>query len=113
MYQDNIKKFHDERGYTIILVSHSMEEVAQYANRLIVIDSGKIAMDGSPRQLFVENSDKLKSLGLGVPQVTELMNAIRLRGYSVNCNVITVEVPQKACPNGEARCEASQRIPEE
>lgn len=92
----NIKKLHDEDGYTIILVSHSMEEVAQYANRLIVIDDGEIAMDGSPRETFGKQSEKLQKLGLGIPQVTELMNAICSRGFEVDRDVITVKEAKEA-----------------
>ena len=92
----NIKKMQDEDGYTIILVSHSMEEVAQYANRLIVIDDGKIAMDGSPRETFGKQSEKLQKLGLGIPQVTELMNAICSRGFEVDQDVITVKEAKEA-----------------
>jgi energy-coupling factor transport system ATP-binding protein len=84
-----IQALHDEHGYTIVLVSHSMEDVARFANRLVVMEDGRIVMDGPPRNVF-ERRDELVEIGLGVPQVTDLMAELARRGYGFPTDVITV-----------------------
>lgn len=85
-----IKKLHEELGITIILVSHSMEEVAKFADRLVVMHDGKIEMMGKPEEVF-KNRDRLKEIGLGVPVVTELFYRLEERGLILDKNVFTVE----------------------
>ncbi|MCR4717912.1 MAG: energy-coupling factor transporter ATPase [Lachnospiraceae bacterium] len=75
-----IKHIHDERGITVILVSHNMDDVAKYADRLIVMNDSKLEFNDTPRRVF-ENADKLKEMGLNVPSVSELMNKLNELGY--------------------------------
>jgi energy-coupling factor transport system ATP-binding protein len=85
-----IKALHEEYGMTIILVSHSMEDVAKLANRLIVMDKGKNIMSGKPREIFME-IETLEKIGLGVPQVTYLLRELKKKGYNIKEDIITVE----------------------
>lgn len=87
---DEIETLHRKFGYTIVLVSHSMEDVARLAKRLIVLHRGKVLADGPTRQVF-GMTELLKSVGLGVPQVTELMNELAGRKKQVRTDVLTVE----------------------
>lgn len=87
---DQVKALHDETGITVILVSHSMEDVAKYVERLIVMGDGSIQFDGTPKEVF-KNSKELVDMGLGVPQVTDLMNALRDKGFHIPETIITVE----------------------
>lgn len=85
-----ILNLYNKGGITIILVSHSMEDVARLVNRIVVMHDGKISMDGSPREVF-KHSDKLESLGLGIPQVTKFMKVYKGKGNSVSDDVLTIE----------------------
>jgi energy-coupling factor transport system ATP-binding protein len=85
-----IRQLHETHGYTIVLVSHSMEDVARFAERLIVMDGGAVVMEGSPREVF-RNREDLVRMGLGVPQVTGLMAELAARGLPYAEDVITVE----------------------
>ena len=85
-----IKNIHEKRKITVILVSHSMEDVAKIAERIIVMDKGKIFLDSNPREIF-RNEDKLLSVGLGIPQITSLMRALKKEGLDINEDSITVE----------------------
>ena len=87
---DEIGALHRKFGYTIVLVSHSMEDVARLAKRLIVLHRGKVLADGPAREVF-GMADLLKSVGLGVPQVTELMHELARRKKQVRTDVLTVE----------------------
>ncbi|HHV46295.1 MAG TPA: energy-coupling factor transporter ATPase [Tissierellia bacterium] len=85
-----LKKLYEEENITIILVSHSMEEIAMLVNRIIVMHKGKVAMDGKTREVFKEKK-KLEELGLGIPQITQFMREYRMKGNPVDDTVITVE----------------------
>lgn len=85
-----IKSIHENRKMTVILVSHSMEDVAKIAERIIVFDKGKVFLDGEPREIF-RNEDKLLGVGLGIPQITSLMRTLKKRGLDINEDAITVE----------------------
>ncbi len=85
-----IRQLHEAHGYTIVLVSHSMEDVARFAERLIVMDGGTVAMEGSAREVF-RRREELVDMGLGVPQVTALMAELAARGLPSAEDVITVE----------------------
>ncbi|HOA16164.1 MAG TPA: energy-coupling factor transporter ATPase [Bacillota bacterium] len=74
-----IDRMHDKGGFTVVLVSHSMEDVAKHAQRLIVMDAGKVVLEGSPRQVFSEEQ-RLLGMGLGVPQTVRMYNMLRNRG---------------------------------
>ncbi|HBK86382.1 MAG TPA: energy-coupling factor transporter ATPase, partial [Firmicutes bacterium] len=85
-----LKELHSKSGMTVILVSHSMEDIARVATRLIVLAGGQVIADGTPRAVFAQ-AKMLTEVGLGVPQVTELMLALRERGYNVPDVALTVE----------------------
>lgn len=85
-----VKKLHDERGITVIIVSHSMEDMARYVNRLVVMDKGTIAYDGTPAEVF-SHYRELEKLGLMAPQVTYVIEGLAKRGISLPHNAITVE----------------------
>lgn len=85
-----IKSIHEDRKITVILVSHSMEDVAKIAERIIVFDKGKVFLDGEPREIF-RNEDKLLGVGLGIPQITSLMRTLKNKGLDINEDAITVE----------------------
>lgn len=87
---DQIAKLHSENNITIILVSHSMEDVAKYANRLVVMNKGEIAYNDTPRNVF-RHYKELEQIGLAAPQVTYVMNELNKRGLSVNTSATTVE----------------------
>lgn len=85
-----IKSIHENRKITVILVSHSMEDMAKIAERIIVFDKGKVFLDGEPREIF-RNEDKLLGVGLGIPQITSLMRTLKKKGLDINEDAITVE----------------------
>lgn len=85
-----ISKLHKENGITVILVSHSMEDIAKYVERLIVMNKGSIMYDATPREIF-RNYKELEKVGLAAPQVTYIMNQLSENGYQVNCDVTTIE----------------------
>lgn len=87
---DQIQKLHKERGITVILVSHSMEDVAKYVDRIIVMDHGCMKFDGEPRKVF-EHYKELESIGLSAPQVTYVMQNLKAEGFDVDVHAITVE----------------------
>ena len=86
---DQIAKLHKE-GLTVILVSHSMEDVAKYADRIIAMNSGKIAFDGTPKEVF-RHYKELERMGLSAPQVTYVMQEMKDLGLPVDTDVSTVE----------------------
>lgn len=84
-----IKNLHKEYGMTIILVSHSMEDVAKLADRILVMDKGKAILDGVPSVVFKE-IELLESVGLAVPQVTYLIKELRERGLNISEDIFTI-----------------------
>lgn len=82
-------KLKKEKGITVVLITHYMEE-AENADRVIVMNDGEIIDDGTPSEIF-KNVEKLKSVGLDVPQTTELLYELSKNGFSVNTNVISIE----------------------
>ena len=87
---DQIQKLHKERGITVILVSHSMEDVAKYVDRIIVMDHGCMKFDGEPKKVF-EHYKELESIGLAAPQVTYVMQTLKEKGFDVDVHAITIE----------------------
>ena len=87
---DQIQKLHKERGITVILVSHSMEDVAKYVDRIIVMDHGCMKFDGEPKKVF-EHYKELESIGLSAPQVTYVMQKLKEKGFDVDVHAITIE----------------------
>lgn len=86
----NIKDIYEKEKITVILISHSMEDVAKIADRIIVMKDGQIHSDKKTKEAF-SNVDDLKSVGLNVPQITELMDTLRKKGYNFKKNILTVE----------------------
>lgn len=84
-----IQRLHKEYGMTIILVSHSMEDVAKIALKVVVMNHSKIVLQGAPKEIFKE-VETLEKIGLGVPQVTYLMQALRAKGFKVSDNAYTI-----------------------
>ena len=87
---NKIVELYKQNDMTIILVSHSMEDVAKVANRIIVMDSGTCILDGTPEKIFKE-IEILESVGLAVPQVTYLIRELRNKGYNISQDIFTVE----------------------
>ena len=87
---DQISKLHTERKMTIILVSHSMEDVARYAGRLIVMNHGQKVFDGTPREVFSQ-VEKLKELRLDVPQATLLAYELQKKGFPLRDGILSNE----------------------
>ena len=85
-----IRQLHDKYGMTIVLVSHSMEDVAKLAEKVIVMNKGKVVLTGTPKEVFKE-VDILEKIGLGVPQVTYLMKELIKKGFDVSDEVYTIE----------------------
>lgn len=83
-----LKQLHRESGITVVLVSHSMEDVADYASRIIVLDKGKVLYDDIPARVF-SHVEELESIGLAAPQVTYVMRALRRMGWDVSQDVTT------------------------
>lgn len=91
---EQINILHKEYNMTIILVSHSMEDVAKIATRVIVMNKGEVALDGTVSEVFKE-IDTLESIGLGVPQVTYLIRELRKRGFDISDDIFTIEEAKK------------------
>ncbi|MGI6021335.1 MAG: energy-coupling factor transporter ATPase [Lachnospiraceae bacterium] len=87
---DEAKRLQTEKNVTVILVSHSMEDVAKYASRVIVMSGGRVVTDGKPKEVF-SKSDELEKINLSAPQVTYVMKELLKRGFDVDINAITVE----------------------
>ena len=85
-----IKAIYDKKKITIILVSHSMEDVAKIAGRLIVMKDGEVLMDNTPREVF-KHEEELVNAGLGVPQITSFMRALKRKGINIKDDCITIE----------------------
>ena len=85
-----ISDLHRESGATIVMVSHSMDDVAALAERVIVMNHGKVAMDGVPREVFARG-EELRAIGLDVPQAVELAQKLREKGFDVPEGIYKIE----------------------
>lgn len=85
-----LQSLYERNNMTIILVSHSMEDIAKLVNRIIVMHKGKVAIVGTPREVF-KKADMLESMGLGVPQITYFMKAFKEKGHNIREDVLTVD----------------------
>lgn len=92
---NQIASTHQELNMTILLVSHSMEDVAEYVKRIIVMNQGSILLDGAPKEVFL-HQQKLEAAGLLVPQVTYLMQELKGRGIPVSVEVTTLKEAKEA-----------------
>lgn len=86
---DLVARMHRERGITVILVSHSMEDVAKYVERIIVMNQGQVMFDDVPKEVF-KHYKELEAVGLAAPQVTYLMHELKERGLNVDTEATTV-----------------------
>ncbi|HDN78889.1 MAG TPA: energy-coupling factor transporter ATPase [Chloroflexi bacterium] len=92
-----IKELHEKEGLTIIFVSPNMEDMAELVDRIYILADGQVVMSGTPREIFSQ-PEELYRLGLGIPQVTEVMHALRARGKNVRVDVLTVvEAEAEVC----------------
>lgn len=87
---DCICALREKLGITVILVSHSMEDVARYVERIVVMNQGKVMMDDTPKEVF-KRYKELEEIGLAAPQVTYIMEELKKKGLSVDTTVLTVE----------------------
>ena len=90
-----IREYHVQQGNTVILVSHCMEEIAQNADRIVVLKDARNYMDGTPREIF-SHAHELESVGLDVPQVTKVAMELHRRGLKIDTAVYTVSELQQA-----------------
>ena len=91
----NIHDYHTAKNATIIIVSHSMEEVARTVDRLVVINDGRIPFSGAPREVFA-HGDELEAMGLGVPAMTRVFHRLRAMGVDIDPSVYTTEQARDA-----------------
>lgn len=87
---DQVAKLKEETGITVILVSHSMEDVAKYVERIIVMNKGSVMYDDVPKAVFAHYQE-LEAVGLAAPQVTYIMQELRAKGFPVRTDVTTIE----------------------
>ena len=92
---DQIDRLHRERHMTIILVSHSMEDVARYADRLIVMNHGQKVFDGAPQEVF-RHYRELETMGLAAPQITYLVHDLKAKGIDIDNDITTVPEAREA-----------------
>ena len=97
---ENIRQYHRSTGATVLLVSHSMDDIARIADRLIVFSDGRVVLSGTPAEVF-EHAGELKSMGLTVPTATEIALALRQRGVDITESVYTVKYLQKLLLTGK------------
>lgn len=98
-----ISKLHKEMGITIILVSHSMDDVADYVQRIIVMNKGRVAFDGAPKEVFGHYKE-LEEIGLAAPQVTYVMQELKNSGFDVNTDATTLEEAKNEILKAFGKC---------
>ena len=87
---NNIKDYQRKSGRTVIIVSHSMEDMARFCDRLLVMSEGKVLMEGDCSEVFAR-SRELMDVGLDIPQITKLLLSLKEQGIELDCGVYTVE----------------------
>ncbi len=92
---DQVAKLHREQKITVVLVSHSMEDVAKYVDRIIVMNHGSVAFDGAPKEVFAHYRE-LEKIGLAAPQVTYIVHELKKRGFPISGDITTVEEARQA-----------------
>lgn len=95
---DQIAYLHDERKITVILVSHSMEDIARYVERILVMNQGQKAFDGTPKEVFAKYKE-LENIGLAAPQITYIMHDLYDAGLAVDTQAITIEEAKESILN--------------
>lgn len=99
---DQISKLKKETGITVILVSHSMDDVAKYVDRIVVMNKGSILFDDIPKEVF-KHYEELEQIGLAAPQITYIMKDLRDHGYDVGKDITTVDEAKEEIKNYFAR----------
>ena len=99
---DQISKLKKETGITVILVSHSMDDVAKYVDRIVVMNKGSILFDDIPKEVF-KHYEELEQIGLAAPQITYIMKDLRDHGYNVGKDITTVDEAKEEIKNYFAR----------
>ncbi|WP_419825033.1 energy-coupling factor transporter ATPase [Anoxybacterium hadale] len=89
-----IETIHTAENISILLVSHNMGDIARLADKVLVLDRGRLALMGTPTEVFA-NADRLETLGLGLPPAAELMKALRERGIEVSHDILTIEAAEE------------------
>lgn len=89
-----VSEYRNETGSTVIIISHSMEDMARYCDRLVVMNKGRVYKYGTPSEIF-KDAEKITEIGLSVPQVTRLLIELKKLGYDVNTSLYTVEDAEK------------------
>lgn len=89
-----VQQMQKELGITIILVSHSMDDVARFADRIIVMNKGEKYLEGTPREIFAHD-EELISLGLGIPQVTQILKRLKKEGWAVRTDIVELDAAKE------------------
>jgi energy-coupling factor transport system ATP-binding protein len=87
---NRIKQYHKAKNSTILLVSHSMEDIAKYCSKVLVLNKAKVAMNGTVEEVFAR-AEELVTMGLDIPQITQIFIALRSKGFNVSPSIYTVE----------------------
>jgi energy-coupling factor transport system ATP-binding protein len=95
---NEIKSLYEKEGITIVLVSHSMEDVARLVNRILVMDKGRLVMDGATREVF-KRASELEEIGLGIPQITRFMRSFNDKVSNIKTDILTVEEAKEEIMN--------------
>ncbi len=85
-----IKKLHVKSNVTVVLVSHSMEDIAKLVDRVIVLSKGKVHMQGTPKEIYSQ-AEELENIGLGIPQIASIVKELRSRGFNIMPDILSVE----------------------
>jgi len=85
-----IEKLHEKSQITVILVSHSMEDIARLVGYIYVLNKGKLHMEGTPKEVYSQ-SEELKRIGLGVPQIVDIMKELKAKGFNVNTDIFNIQ----------------------
>ena len=85
-----ILKLHRQEKNTIILVSHSMDDIARFADNVVIMNRGRVLMEGTPHEVFVRE-DFIRQAGLDVPQITNIVKALKIRGWDISSNIYTMD----------------------
>lgn len=105
---DQIARLKQETGITVVLVSHSMDDVAKYVDRIIVMNKGRVLYDDEPKEVF-KRYRELEAVGLAAPQVTYIMKALREKGYDVSDEATTIGEAREEIKNYFARLVAARK----
>lgn len=92
---DQLEQFRCESGTAIVLVSHSMEDIAEHVRNVLVLDHGKIALDGTTSSVFSQ-AEKLVQLGLDIPQITKVLLGLKAKGYPIDTGALTIDQAEHA-----------------